>query len=334
MAKKSDNTLLDNHSLRISELSDENTCWVNSAINSTERTHKELESDGFYNEDNIWRADSVVETINTQSQLSGYMNIELQDEIDSLPICNNVEPLQSLADHKHQKQENKSSEDSILQSSKDNWSSKDNIDNVTEHNGIAKVEPSLYDGFRLGEDRFPKPSTGSTLKKQKKRKEQVHWSNKENRKLMDAVNMVTGKYGTVDGHWNEIAKYVGSRDLRQCCNRYKNCIKKVRRWNNEDTKQLNEFINKGYGLDDICRLMEPLTRVQIQQQIKILTSNNSLWTAEDEQKLIQLKEEGILTDTEIGRQLGNRHTSDVRKKYNQLKKRNNNSKKYIRGCSH
>lgn len=67
--------------------------------------------------------------------------------------------------------------------------------------------------------------------------------------------------------------------------------------------------------------MHPLTSVQVQQQYKKLTSNQDPWSEEQEQKLIQWKKEGALSDTQIGHELGNKHIDDIRKKSKELRRK-------------
>lgn len=114
---------------------------------------------------------------------------------------------------------------------------------------------------------------------------------------------------------------MGTRNLNQCYNKYKDGLSRVRRPSEKDKELMKYYIIKGFSRKEIEELMRPLTSVQVQQLYKKLTSNKDPWSKEQEQKLIQWKKEGILTDTQIEHELGNKHVDDIRKKLKELRRK-------------
>lgn len=141
------------------------------------------------------------------------------------------------------------------------------------------------------------------------------WTPTECKRLIDAV----GKYG-IKHNWKEIAAYVGTRDLSQCFNKWKNSLcKKKKRWNKEATKQLQRYVDRGYELNQILELMPEYTYIQIYQQIERRNSNYGCWKQWEIEELIRLKKEGKKSETEIGRCLDNRHRDSVKSMWNRIK---------------
>lgn len=122
-------------------------------------------------------------------------------------------------------QENKNSESTSPESFSNNGVSEENIGNATAQNEIEMDK--------------------AFVSTQKKRREQEHWSKIEVERLNNAPTYTLQKYGTLVGHWKEIADYVGTRDLNQCCIKYKNGLSRVRKPSKEDKELMKYYISKG-----------------------------------------------------------------------------------------
>lgn len=141
------------------------------------------------------------------------------------------------------------------------------------------------------------------------------WTKEECNRLHTAIN----RFGV--GHWTEISRYVGTRCVSQCINKWKNSLSKKReRWTAAATKQLKEYVQSGASEKEIAKLMPQYTYIQLYQQIRKLRTNTSPWAEWEMELLIKLKLEGRLGDTEIGRQLNNRHRDNVKNVWNRIKR--------------
>ena len=141
------------------------------------------------------------------------------------------------------------------------------------------------------------------------------WTKEECNRLHTAIN----RFGV--GHWTEISRYVGTRCVSQCINKWKNSLSKKReRWTAAATKQLKEYVQSGASEKEIAKLMPQYTYIQLYQQIRKLRTNTSPWAEWETELLIKLKLEGRLGDTEIGRQLNNRHRDNVKNVWNRIKR--------------
>ena len=121
--------------------------------------------------------------------------------------------------------------------------------------------------------------------------------------------------------WSEVAKYVGTRTMGQCINKWKNSLcKKRERWTAQSSEQLKELLKKGLSEKEIARLMPQFTYIQLYQQIRKLSSNTKPWAQWEVEKLVKLKQEGTMGDTEIGRCLDNRHRDAVKNMWNHIRK--------------
>lgn len=144
------------------------------------------------------------------------------------------------------------------------------------------------------------------------------WTKEECDRLYTAIH----RFGV--GHWTEISRYVGSRCVSQCINKWKNSLSKKReRWTAAATKQLKEYVNNGATEKEIAKLMPQYTYIQLYQQIRKLQTNSSPWAEWEIELLIKLKLEGRLGDTEIGRQLNNRHRDNVKNVWNRIRREQN-----------
>ena len=144
------------------------------------------------------------------------------------------------------------------------------------------------------------------------------WSREE----CDRLNEGIKRFGI--GHWTEISKFVGTRCVSQCINKWKNGLSKKReRWTASATKQLKEYIQKGATEKEIAKLMPQFTYIQLYQQIRKLRTNTKPWADWEIERLIQLKTEGRMGDTEIGRQLDNRHRDNVKNVWNRIRRERN-----------
>lgn len=142
------------------------------------------------------------------------------------------------------------------------------------------------------------------------------WTPSECKRLTDAVGIYGNKH-----NWKEIAAHVGTRDVSQCFNKWKNSLcKKKKRWNKEATIQLKQYLERGYDLKKLQELMPEYTYIQIYQQIERWKRNFESWKEWEIEKLIELKMEGKLSETEIGRCLNNRHRDSVKSMWNRIKK--------------
>lgn len=144
----------------------------------------------------------------------------------------------------------------------------------------------------------------------------VKWSTEECQRLREAVENCGATL-----RWSEVAKYVGTRTVGQCINKWKNSLcKKRERWTANSTEQLKELLKKGVSEKEIARLMPQFTYIQLYQQIRKLSSNTKPWAQWEVEKLIKLKQEGTLGDTEIGRALDNRHRDAVKNMWSHIRK--------------
>ena len=138
----------------------------------------------------------------------------------------------------------------------------------------------------------------------------------------DRLHTAISRFGV--GHWTEISRFVGTRCVSQCINKWKNSLSKKReRWTAAATKQLREYVQSGASEKEIAKLMPQYTYIQLYQQIRKLRTNSSPWAEWEIELLIKLKLEGRLGDTEIGRQLNNRHRDNVKNVWNRIKREQN-----------
>ena len=144
----------------------------------------------------------------------------------------------------------------------------------------------------------------------------VKWSPEECQRLREAVENCGATL-----RWSEVAKYVGTRTMGQCINKWKNSLcKKRERWTAQSSEQLKELLKKGLSEKEIARLMPQFTYIQLYQQIRKLSSNTKPWAQWEVEKLVKLKQEGTMGDTEIGRCLDNRHRDAVKNMWNHIRK--------------
>ena len=142
------------------------------------------------------------------------------------------------------------------------------------------------------------------------------WSQEECQRLREAV-----KNSGATIRWSEVAKYVGTRSMGQCINKWKNSLcKKRERWTSKSSEQLQQLMKRGLKEKEIVALMPQFTYIQIYQQIRKLSSNTKPWAEWELEKLVRLKSEGTLGDTEIGRLLDNRHRDAVKNMWNHIRK--------------
>lgn len=143
----------------------------------------------------------------------------------------------------------------------------------------------------------------------------VMWTEEECNRLREAVKI----YG-VPGSWSKIAKYVGTRSSSQCINKWKNDLcKKRKRWNREATIQLASYLKKGMSEEEIAKKMSEYTYIQLYQQMRKYYTNQSPWEEWEIQKLAEYKRQGILSNTQIGGKLNNRHCDAVKNMWNRIK---------------
>ena len=142
------------------------------------------------------------------------------------------------------------------------------------------------------------------------------WSQEECQRLKEAVE---NSGATI--RWSEVAKHVGTRSMGQCINKWKNSLcKKRERWTSKSSEQLRQLVKRGLKEKEIAALMPQFTYIQIYQQVRKLSSNTKPWAEWEVEKLVQLKSEGTLGDTEIGRCLDNRHRDAVKNMWNRIRK--------------
>lgn len=143
------------------------------------------------------------------------------------------------------------------------------------------------------------------------------WTNEECQRLRKAI----AQYGEKD-NWKVIAQQVGTRNISQCINKWKNDLSKKnkKRWNASATRLLLRYLQEGKTPKEIESLMQEYTYIQIYQQIQKLRSNSEPWEEWEIQLLIQYKREGNLTDTQIGHKLNNRHRDAVKNMWNRIRR--------------
>ena len=244
----------------------------------------------------------------------------LQSEVVYTNCNNNIQlPVISTTDSLNDSESTDSSSDSFtpdstMDSTVSSSSTPVNVNkNIALSNPIYPIESSIHlptmDSEVSDTEWTDVDSSESTRK-------HVAWTEEECQLLREGV----ARFGS-SGSWKEISKYVGTRGPSQCINKWKNDLcKNKRRWNKEATQKLISFFKKGYHEKEIFTLMPEYTYIQVYQQIQKYKTNHQPWEDWEIQKLIALKKEGTLRDTEIGRKLNNRHKDDVKNMWNRLSK--------------
>ena len=204
--------------------------------------------------------------------------------------------------------------DSTMDSTVSSISTSTNVNqNQIKSNSIHPVESSIHIPTM---DSEVSDTEWTDMNSSESTRKHVAWTEEECQLLREGV----ARFGS-SGSWKEISKYVGTRGPSQCINKWKNDLcKNKRRWNKEATQKLISFFKKGYSEKEIFALMPEYTYIQLYQQIQKYKTNHQPWEDWEIQKLIALKKEGTLRDTEIGRKLNNRHKDDVKNMWNRLSK--------------
>lgn len=277
-----------------SELSLQSPSMIYSDHNSTQLVHHDHDSYQFWNNEcvdqgcNSLYVPSILDPVYNPRWNSGVNNVyPPYEESSSLTVANDIPDGSEVTT----KSENSIAKNNEKESSDVEWTDNSNDNNNKSNNTIDEATNKL-----LMENNY-------------------FWTPTECKRLIDAVN----KYGSKH-NWKEIAAYVGTRDLSQCFNKWKNSLcKKKKRWNKEATKQLQCYVDRGYELNQILELMPEYTYIQIYQQIERRKSNYGIWKQWEIEELIRLKTEGRMSETEIGRNLDNRHRDSVKSMWNRIK---------------
>lgn len=148
-----------------------------------------------------------------------------------------------------------------------------------------------------------------------------HWTAGECDRLREGVR----RWGSLK-QWNQISTFVGTRNVSQCINKWKNDLSKEgkrQRWSQDATARLRQFLNEGLTMKEIQKRMPEYTYIQIYQQTSKLRTNTGPWEPWEYELLVKLKAAGGLSDTDIGRRLNNRHRDVVKNVWSHLKRERN-----------
>lgn len=146
-------------------------------------------------------------------------------------------------------------------------------------------------------------------------KRRNNWSVEECNLLKRAVEI----YGC-ENRWSDIARYVSTRSVSQCVNKWNNDLsKKHNRWNKEASKRLDAILKRTSDIKEIMKEMPDHTYIQIYQQLQKRNFKTRPWKEEETKLLIQMKKENM-TNAKIGRTLG-RNSDDVKNMVKKLENR-------------
>lgn len=169
-----------------------------------------------------------------------------------------------------------------------------------------------YDSTTNDDDFIPLDEDISNNASSKRRN---NWTVEECNLLKRAVQI----YGC-ENRWSDIAKFVSTRTVSQCVNKWNNDLsKKHKRWNKEASRRLDAIIKHTTDIKDIMKLMPDHTYIQIYQQLQKRNCMNRPWKDEEISMLISMKK-NKMSNAKIGHSL-NRNSDDIKNMVKKLENR-------------
>lgn len=142
------------------------------------------------------------------------------------------------------------------------------------------------------------------------------WTTEECNRLKQAVKL----FGT-ENRWSDISKYVATRSVSQCVNKWNNDLgKSHKRWNKDDSKRLDCILQHTSNIKEIMKEMPDRTYIQIYQQLQKRICKSRGWNEQEEKQLIKMKKSGV-TNAKICHSLS-RNSDDIKNMIKKLQNRN------------